>query len=63
VTGVQIVDTLPDAVSFVDASSGGQPLGNQIVWNLGDVARGSAGTVSYPCRRHQRCDDRLQLPE
>ena len=46
-TGVQIVDTLPDSVSFVDSSNGGQALGNQIIWDLADVARGSHGTVTY----------------
>jgi uncharacterized repeat protein (TIGR01451 family) len=46
-TGVQIVDTLPDSVSFVDASNGGQSLGNQIIWDLGDIARGSHGKLTY----------------
>ncbi len=46
-TGVQIVDTLPDSVSFVDCSGGCQLVGNTVIWDLGDVPRGSHGVVTY----------------
>ncbi len=46
-TGVQITDTLPESVSFVDCSGGCQSLGNTIIWDLGDVLRGSHGLVTY----------------
>ncbi len=46
-TGVQIVDTLPAQVSFVDCTGGCQSLGNEVIWDLGDVTRGSHGVVTY----------------
>jgi uncharacterized repeat protein (TIGR01451 family) len=46
-TGVQIVDTLPAAVTFLNASNGGSLAGNTLTWDLGNLARGESGIVTY----------------
>ncbi len=45
--GVQLSDILPDAVTFVSCTGGCAPLGNTITWDLGDLARGASGVVTY----------------
>src|SRR5579862_873151 len=46
-TGVQITDFLPDQVAFVSCTGGCAPLGNTVTWDLGDLARGASGIVTY----------------
>jgi len=46
-TGVQITDFLPDQVTFVSCSAGCSTLGNTVTWDLGDLARGASGIVTY----------------
>jgi uncharacterized repeat protein (TIGR01451 family) len=42
----RMTDTLPAGVSFVSASGGGTLLSGKVVWDLGDLAPGAAGSVS-----------------
>ncbi|PWU20264.1 MAG: hypothetical protein C5B50_04455, partial [Verrucomicrobia bacterium] len=46
-TGVQLSDTLPSALTFVSCSAGCSVVGPTIIWDLGSVARGVTGSVTY----------------
>src|SRR5207248_52460 len=49
-TGVQVSDILPGAVTFVAGSATGYTnivVGNTITWDIGDMAIGAIGTVTY----------------
>src|SRR6266404_1632385 len=46
-TGVQITDFLPDQITFVSCTGGCSTLGNTVTWDLGDLARGASGIVTY----------------
>ncbi|TCP53843.1 LPXTG-motif cell wall-anchored protein/uncharacterized repeat protein (TIGR01451 family) [Tumebacillus sp. BK434] len=46
-----VTDTLPDDATFVSATQGGTLVGNTVVWNLGDLQKGTYllnVTVNYP---------------
>src|SRR5439155_1056679 len=49
-TGVGLSDTLPAMVTFVSCSSACSVVGNTISWDLGDLARGASGSVTYQVR-------------
>jgi len=44
--GAKLLTTLPAGASFVKASDGVTAQGNQVVWNLGDMAAGASKKVS-----------------
>lgn len=46
-TGVTISDTVPADTTFVSADNGGGLVGADVVWNLGALAAGASGTVSF----------------
>lgn len=45
-TSVIVRDQLPPELSFVSASDGGQPNGNEVVWNLGNLQPRESRTVN-----------------
>src|SRR5439155_21489358 len=49
-TGVGLTDTLPAMLTFVSCSSACSVVGNTISWDLGDLARGASGSVTYQVR-------------
>ncbi len=49
-TGVQISDALPERTSFLSATHGGTFTGSGVLWQLGTVAAGTSGTVSFTVR-------------
>jgi uncharacterized repeat protein (TIGR01451 family) len=49
-TGVTIQDTLPLNTSFAGASNGGSAFGTTMVWNIGSLAPGQAGSVTLQVR-------------
>jgi len=46
-TGAQVTDFLPSAVTFVSCSGGCTLIGNEIVWDIGDVNSGNSGSLAY----------------
>ncbi|PIR05277.1 hypothetical protein COV56_03720, partial [Candidatus Kuenenbacteria bacterium CG11_big_fil_rev_8_21_14_0_20_37_9] len=46
VTGLTLVDDLPNKTTFVSASDGGIYVNDTVTWNLGDKNAGDSGTVS-----------------
>ncbi len=46
-SGVTIMDTLPVGTSFVSATNGGTLAGANVTWQIGTVAVGASGTVSF----------------
>jgi MYXO-CTERM domain-containing protein len=40
-------DALPAGATFVSASGGGTLVGSEVVWNLGNLAPGATGTVTF----------------
>ena len=46
-TGVVLEDPLPPLTTFVSATGGGTLVGAVVTWNLGDVAAGSSGSVTF----------------
>jgi extracellular elastinolytic metalloproteinase len=46
-TGVVISDELPAGMTLVSASNGGTQVGNQVVWNIGNMNSGQVLVVSY----------------
>jgi uncharacterized repeat protein (TIGR01451 family) len=45
-TLVEIVDTIPDHVTVVDATSGYTLSGNEYTWYIGDLGPGASGTIT-----------------
>jgi uncharacterized repeat protein (TIGR01451 family) len=46
-TGVQVTDALPAVLSFGNCSGGCDVVGNEIIWDLGDLLPGDGGTLTY----------------
>jgi uncharacterized repeat protein (TIGR01451 family) len=46
-TGVQIADTLPSEVTFLNCTGGCEVVGDTITWTLGTLAPGDNGVVTY----------------
>jgi uncharacterized repeat protein (TIGR01451 family) len=46
-TSVVISDTVPTGTTFVSATSGGTEAGGVVTWNIGTVAVGANGSVSF----------------
>lgn len=50
ITNARIEDPIPAGTTFISADNGGTSDGTKIVWNLGDLAAGASGTVSFQVR-------------
>src|ERR1051326_6880052 len=46
-TGTQITDVLPGVVSLQSCSGGCSVVGNTVIWDLGNLARGAGGSLTY----------------
>ncbi len=49
-TGVQVVDRIPADITFLSASGGGQHVGGQVQWDLGNIPAGGRKVVQMVIR-------------